>query len=82
MASDRDKVESHNLKETREIGTDIKGNRNVYTDATREENEFLVDNTPEGRKEREREKEDREKGKLPEDGTWENAKRFLDPDSH
>ncbi|MBV8148478.1 MAG: hypothetical protein JO092_05245 [Candidatus Eremiobacteraeota bacterium] len=72
------KVESENLEETRKIGTGLDGNKHAYTSGTRDENEFIVDNRPEA--EREREKE-REKGDMPEDGTWENAKRFLDPDS-
>ena len=75
---DRSQVESENLEETREIGTDLKDNPHVYTHGSRDENEFLVDNTPEGRREREEGEEDDDK---PEDGTWENAKRFLDPDS-
>jgi len=81
MAGDRDKVESHNLEETREIGTGIKGSRNVYTGGNREESELIVDNTEQGAKDREKARKEREEGKLPKEGTWDNAKRFLDPDS-
>lgn len=76
MARDRD-VESRNLKETREIGTGIKGDARSYTGGKRVENQF-----PDAATEKTRRGEHAKKDKdEPADGTWESAKEYFDPDS-
>ncbi|MBV8073906.1 MAG: hypothetical protein JO140_00655 [Candidatus Eremiobacteraeota bacterium] len=77
----RKNIESENLEQTREIGTGIQGPKNAYTGTGGKsiENEFLVDNTPEGREARE---SDDEKARERREGGWDQTKQFLDPDSH
>lgn len=74
---DKGKVESRNMEETRKIGTGVEGEIHAYSGKNRAENEFLIDNTPEGRRERER---DEKEGRKPERG-WKAAKPIMDPDS-
>ena len=77
MARDRDEME-RNIEKTREIGTDVKGEKRTYTGGDRVENKYPAEHSEEGRKRREDETKD---DRAPQDGTWEKAKQYLDPDS-